>query len=356
MSTFDASTYLATHEGPNSCGRDIEATGELYALEDASREPDEPGIKGQEPVDLRNWSDIRRQAEGLFKDSRHLRVACHLARALLRTDGLVSFCACVRLISDLIERQWAHLYPPLDGSDATERLNILRELASTSMLADLRAAPLLRVKGLGTFSLGDLLVAKGLQKPRAGTTPPSPQVVFAALENAPLEDVKAVVTAAKGAQQALQHIASQVGALTGEAFALPGLAQAFARIDELLGPQVAAAQAISVSAPEQAPIATTQVSSAQGLPSANGAATSTTEMPMKLSPATMGEVQTREEVATLIDKICRYYERHEPSSPVPLLLQRARRLSMMSFMEIMKDMADKGLPQIEAVAGKEGKA
>jgi type VI secretion system protein ImpA len=58
----------------------------------------------------------------------------------------------------------------------------------------------------------------------------------------------------------------------------------------------------------------------------------------------------------LLDKICTYYEKNEPSSPVPLLMQRARRMVTMNFLEIMKDLADKGLPQVEAVAGKETKA
>ncbi len=352
MSTFAASPYLAVLEGPTPCGRDIESTGELYALEDAIREPDEPGIKGQEAVDQRNWREIRAQAERLLNESRHLRVLGHLARALLRTEGLESFCACVRLTADLVAQNWKDLYPALDDGDATERCNILRELASPTMLADLRAAPLLVVKGLGTFSLGDILVAKGLQKPKPGVTPPSPQVVLAALENAPVEGLQSAVAAARQAQAALQDITKVVAAATGDAFSLPALAQIFTRIEELLGPQATAA----VSAAAAVEVA--QSSAAAGDATAGSALSSQgagnfAEKPVNLSPASMGEVQTREEVATLIDKICRYYERNEPSSPVPLLLQRAKRLSGMSFMEIMKELADKGLPQIEAVAGKE---
>ena len=40
-----------------------------------------------------------------------------------------------------------------------------------------------------------------------------------------------------------------------------------------------------------------------------------------------GEVETREDVIRAIDKICDYYDRHEPSSPLPLLLRRAQRLA-----------------------------
>jgi type VI secretion system protein ImpA len=53
----------------------------------------------------------------------------------------------------------------------------------------------------------------------------------------------------------------------------------------------------------------------------------------------------------LLDRICAYYARVEPSSPVPLLLQRAKRVAMMDFLEIVRDLADQGLPQVGLVAG-----
>jgi type VI secretion system protein ImpA len=55
----------------------------------------------------------------------------------------------------------------------------------------------------------------------------------------------------------------------------------------------------------------------------------------------------------MIDKICAYYERHEPSSPVPMLLMRARRLVDKSFMEILQDLAPEGMGQARQVGGME---
>ena len=53
----------------------------------------------------------------------------------------------------------------------------------------------------------------------------------------------------------------------------------------------------------------------------------------------------------MIERICAYYTRVEPSSPVPLLLRRAKRLVTMDFLEIVRDLADQGLPQVGNVAG-----
>ncbi|MFT3925127.1 MAG: type VI secretion system protein TssA [Myxococcales bacterium] len=344
MPPFDAAPYLAPPAGPGPCGRDIEVTGELNALADSAKEPEEPGIKGQVAKDERNWRDIRNRAQELLKTSTHLRVAGYLARSLIHTDGLVHFCGCVAMIAQLVEQHWEHLYPPLDfDGDAIERINILKELGSEETLNDLRYAPILSVKGLGSFGIGDLMVAKGMTPARAGTNPPSPQVVLAALENAPVEELKPILEAAQQASQALQKIAGLISAKTNQPFVIAKLSELLKRFEDFLAPQVAKPSAVQ-PAPATA--------GAPAAPGAGPAAAATpAEPPRPAVPA--GEIQTRQEVAQMIDKIIRYYERNEPSSPVPLILQRAKRLTAMNFMEIMRDLADKGLPQIEAVTGKE---
>jgi len=86
------------------------------------------------------------------------------------------------------------------------------------------------------------------------------------------------------------------------------------------------------------------------------------ETPGALSPqpalALTGVVRNRDDVVMLLDKICGYYERHEPSSPLPLLLKRCRRLATLSFMDIVKDLAPSALQQVELIGGivKEGAA
>ena len=57
----------------------------------------------------------------------------------------------------------------------------------------------------------------------------------------------------------------------------------------------------------------------------------------------------------MLDRICDYYSHHEPSSPVPLLLKRARRLATGSFVDILRDLAPDVLPQIERICGIEDK-
>jgi type VI secretion system protein ImpA len=63
-------------------------------------------------------------------------------------------------------------------------------------------------------------------------------------------------------------------------------------------------------------------------------------------------VRSREDVLRAIEQICAYYAAYEPSSPVPLLLKRCKRLVNKDFMDIVKDLAPDALSQIETIAGK----
>jgi type VI secretion system protein ImpA len=62
-------------------------------------------------------------------------------------------------------------------------------------------------------------------------------------------------------------------------------------------------------------------------------------------------VRSRDDALRLLDKVCDYLERQEPSNPAPLLIKRARRLMTMNFVDIIRDMAPDSLAQVETIAG-----
>jgi len=63
------------------------------------------------------------------------------------------------------------------------------------------------------------------------------------------------------------------------------------------------------------------------------------------------KIKSRVEAIQTLDKVCDYFEQSEPSSPLPLLLRRARRLSMKSFLEIIQDISPDGIDQVTALGG-----
>jgi type VI secretion system protein ImpA len=64
-----------------------------------------------------------------------------------------------------------------------------------------------------------------------------------------------------------------------------------------------------------------------------------------------GAVRNRDDVLLLIDKICRYYADYEPSSPIPLILNRTKRLVTMSFLDILKELTPGGVQEFGIIAG-----
>jgi type VI secretion system protein ImpA len=64
-----------------------------------------------------------------------------------------------------------------------------------------------------------------------------------------------------------------------------------------------------------------------------------------------GEINSREDVVLQLERLCEYYRRHEPSSPVPMLLRRAKRLVSKEFMDIIRDLTPGGVAEAELLGG-----
>ena len=91
------------------------------------------------------------------------------------------------------------------------------------------------------------------------------------------------------------------------------------------------------------------------LPATAGAVASTEGVAGGASPlaggSVSGEIRSREDVVRALDRISAYYAKHEPSSPIPLLVERCKRLVTMAFMDIIRDLAPEGVRQIEMLSG-----
>lgn len=64
--------------------------------------------------------------------------------------------------------------------------------------------------------------------------------------------------------------------------------------------------------------------------------------------------RTRDDVLRAIDALGTYYQRSEPSSPVPLMLDRLRRWVMMDFLELLQEIAPGGVADAQSLLAKKG--
>lgn len=296
-----------------------------------------PSVPAEEP----NWRALEEQAALLLARTKDLRIGAVIVKARLRQAGLPGLASGIALLRALCERYWENLYPQIDtDGDATARLTALRELCDKQrVLAWLRNLPLLQVPALGAFTLKDLTAPVGEAANGGGRDVGKIDAAFAQCD---LSHLQAQVNA-------LQDTLNDLGAI--ESWVVDKLGAhrsvSFDELRALLEPMHRLLRArLALRAPAQAPATEAGVMQAAVSPAANGNAQARAAGPL--------DVRTRDDVQRVLDVLCLYYEQHEPSSPVPLLLRRARRLSAMNFMEILRDLAPAGTPEAEVIRGREG--
>jgi type VI secretion system protein ImpA len=70
--------------------------------------------------------------------------------------------------------------------------------------------------------------------------------------------------------------------------------------------------------------------------------------PQAVSP---GAIRSRQDAMRALDAVAEFFRQTEPASPVPLFLERAKRLVGKNFLEVLADVAPDALPQARAAGG-----
>jgi type VI secretion system protein ImpA len=340
MSVVDVDFLLQEVDPAAPCGPNLEYDPAFLELEQAILgKPEVQYGDTITPAVPPEWKQVRKLAQDLLGKSRDLRVVVPLARSLLALEGVAGFADALTLIERLLEERWDSVHPQLDPDDdldPTLRLNSLVTLADTAtVLRELKEMPFLVLPGLGPLSLRVLDIASGEMAAPDGHERLSLASIEAALRDVDAERILHAREALARAHDSVANIEAllvrQVG--NAQALNLEALAKHLRRARDMLANQAAAQspQGAEPSAPDAA--------SGAGAPA--GAA------PAAIS----GEITSRADVVRMLDKICAYYERSEPSSPVPLLLERAKKLVPKNFFEIMEDLAPDGIAQLTVISG-----
>ena len=334
---------LAEISPDQSCGEDLEYDQAFGDLERAAQGKAEQSmgdtvIPGEEP----DWSEVSAQATALLSRSKDLRIALYLTRAQLNTRGLAGLADGLGLMRGLLERYWDEVYPQLDpddDDDPTLRINTITGLCSPeALLRPLRDAPLITSRAFGTVTYRDVAVASGELSPGNGAEAPDPAAIDAAFQDCDPEDLGAAAAASSLAREHATAIDELLTDKVGSTAApdLDPLQSQLRSIDRVLGQKLAQRGGGDGGAPAEEG----EMPQGESGPSVQGGASAGT-----------GPVASRDDVVRALDRICDYYARQEPSSPIPLLLRRARRLVNKDFIEIMRDIAPDGLSQAEQVTG-----
>jgi type VI secretion system protein ImpA len=323
------------------CGEDLSYDVALQELETMARGKEETQFSAAEPPD---WKKLQARCIDLFARSKDLRIAVTLAATSIELDGLAGFRESLALVKGLIENYWPTVHPqldPADDNDPLQRMNIVATLATPigtfgdtlKILERLRALPLSKSVQMGSFNLGDILRAESGTPAQGDKPAPTTPQVEASFRDSKPEELRRTLDLLNECISSEQSIDESVTRNVGAARA-PDLSLLSA---ELVAMRTRVAAYVKGEVPIPAAEADTgagaqQISDGRGL-------------------SLDGEISSREDVIKLLDKICRFYEHAEPSSPVPLILKRAVRLAGMDFMEIINDLTPDSISQIRTVTG-----
>ena len=346
MSVLATESLLQAVSAQRPAGEDLGYDPDFLALAEAAtgtpeRRMGDSVVAAQEP----DWRLVLESGTALLGRSKDLRLAVLMTRALLGLKGLPGLHAGLDLIHGLILAFWDGLYPELDasdGNDPTARINVLLELTDReTLLAQLRTTPLIRSRVFGPVSCRDIEIAQGKAQAVPNIKPLDEASIAGAFQDCDLESLAAAATAAAGALAALAAMDQDLAARLerGQLPSFAPLAEPLRQLQAVLQAHLRTRQpeVATTSAPDLDPGATA---------TATGAA----------AARDPGQIGSRDDVVRTLERICDYYSRNEPSSPVPLLLKRAQRLVTGSFLDILRDLAPDALSQVEKAFGSEDKS
>ncbi len=317
---LDVESLLAPVSEDAPAGVDLSDDNERFVLDDtfsqsASIDPTAPG--GDEEVRI-DWRDIVDRIEAQLKRSKDLWLAIYLCRAGAAWGRLDIVETGMLTLEGLVERYWTTMYPALDDG-VIGRVNAVNSLAQRrGFIIPLERVKVLVDERLGEFTAADIdRFAKGKSDAEG----------YGFFQN---------VLEAKGAgnlieaRQKLEVISISCGRIEALFKTQSGQTPNLTPVREVIDRFVAALKTFTADTAAEAPAMpdTSEEAPAEGA----------TAAPVRRAggPA---EVNSREDVVKMIDLICGYYERTEPSSPVPFALRRAKAWVNMSFMDILQDVS-----------------
>jgi type VI secretion system protein ImpA len=319
-----------------------------------------------------DWSDILAQSADLATTGRDVRLLVIVARALANAEGFDGLAQGLGLLTQTVESHWDSLHPLLrEGASLAEaarrRTNAILDLQNrdNGLLCDLEFTVVLTPRGLGAITFGDLC-AGALTRNQAQAELPQGlgdkevaellsrhdarmNRVTAACRATSIERPEDMATLVQSIEAARTSLAALEAALTarvgenGIGFKLSELGKVLSRA---LAPLTAAQ---GQAAPGAGGPEVTAMADPVAAPITNGA------HPPPAAGGIPGAVNSRRDVERCLDMIIDFYERTEPSSPIPHLARRMRKMVPMNFLQLMEEIAPSGMKEFKNVAGVDDK-
>ncbi|WP_323005183.1 type VI secretion system protein TssA [Pseudorhodobacter sp.] len=338
---MDLSAFLTSHGDAEPSGENLEYDTAFISLELAAQPGEERQvgdsiIAAEDP----DHDEVFIHAADVLSRSHDLRAAVLLAHSLIRVNGFQGLAESTGYIRGCLEMWWDSCHPQLDAdddNDPTMRVNAVSSLVDgDTILRAVRLAPLTESRAFGRISLRDFAIAAEEMAPPAGMeTIPDTGTISAAFQDT---DPDKLLVVRESIASALADVKA-IGVVFDEQ--IPGQGPDLGPLEKLLKQALRHFSDVGIGADAVA----------EGETDDPGEAAASETAARPASNAGGGAINGPQDVRNTLDRLISYYAKAEPSSPVPMLLERAKRLVGADFITIVKDMASGGYPNVKTIGG-----
>jgi type VI secretion system protein ImpA len=329
---MDFQKYLSDISADAPCGEEIWYAESRYQLQQPLEQAWQNGGEA-------SWADIEDVAREHIGRSRDLRMAVILCLAWLRANGLAGFHQGLTLIHALLERFGDRLHPIPTNPNDDVRQNVLSNLSAPlgndtpyQFVKYLRETTLCRSATGTCYTLADVLRMESAQP--AGKDPTqtalSTALIDATFRATPADQIDLVARQIEESLGLVDRIETLSAGPQGQSPAVRLQA-----LQDVLTEMKRVVQPYRGGQPNPVDVPTGPVP--------------ITVVPGPSVPS--GGIRSRTEADAALAAVCEYLRRNEPSSPVPLLIERARRLLRLDFLESMRDMAPDSIERFKTLFG-----
>ena len=352
---IDVEALLQPVSADKPCGVDLvdtldpEYTQVRALIDEAAGKANEGMVDSGEEgaVAKGDWRGVRDRCVKLLARTKDVRVVACLALAQLQLEGITGLGEGLRLLREMLERYWDGVFPELDredNNDPTRRMNAVASISPPPGARGdvMRFSQRLRETPLfGKYRPIDVAVARGEVEP---VDPAAPKPDIKSIENAftaaKLEDLQALAAAAAAAKEQ------------------------FEALDQFLTQQVANSapnlQAFKTALHDVNALLQRHLARRTGQPvgddGGQGAGGNGDSGMHQGGRPISGDIRSSGDVVDMLEKICRYYEDNEKSSPVPLFLRAAKRMVSKTYLDIFDTLTPDAVQQLRAISSAEEKA
>jgi type VI secretion system ImpA family protein len=298
----------------DSARQEIEAAFDRSVSDDGSGE------------DETDWAQVIRQILAQAEQTRDVWLPVYLMRAGAKAGNLETVSGGANLLAGLLENLWDTVHPELEEYGYQGRKGPSESLTRLGeFLNPFRNVILLEHNRLGSYSGADFDRFR-----ENGDSEEGYGMFRALLEETSDDELQAVIQRLDSIDGAIRRADAVLTANAGD-----DTGTNFQPTYDTLA-EVRKGVSAFLKAPQNADEAGDTAAESAALPAVGGT-------------GVIGTVNSREDVIRALDSINAYYAKKEPSSPVPLVLRRARDWVSLDFLAVLEDIAPNSLEEARRV-------